>query len=190
MGREFELKYAATAEKILEISKNYQNLQEMRMETTYYDTPDGSLGARRWTLRRRLENGVSVCTVKTPAGNARGEWETQCDDILKAIPVLCGLGAPGELLEIQELVPVCAARFTRLFCPVPIPGGTAELALDAGVLTGGGREEPFWEVEAELKEGSEDSLTRFAEALAQKYSLEVQPKSKFKRALDLAKGER
>lgn len=190
MGREFELKYAASPEKIREISSNYQNLQEMQMETTYYDTPHGSLGTRRWTLRRRMENGVSVCTLKTPAGAARGEWETECDDILEAIPALCRLGAPAELLEVTEVVPVCAARFTRLFCPVPIPGGLAELALDAGVLLGGGREEPFWEVEAELKEGSEESLTQFANALAQKYGLNIQPKSKFKRALELAKGER
>ena len=66
MGREFELKYRATPEIITVIREKYENFLEISMETAYYDTPDGALGDLHWTLRRRYENGRSVCTVKIP----------------------------------------------------------------------------------------------------------------------------
>ena len=48
----------------------------------------------------------------------------------------------------------------------------------------------FAEVEVELKSGSEEALTAYAAALAAKYGLQIQPKSKFQRAKALVKGER
>ena len=161
------------------------------METTYFDTPSGGLSARRFTLRTRLENGVSVCTLKTPAGNARNEWEILCDDIRKAIPVFLEMGCPETLAQITEegLIPICGARFTRIAKTVTLEGGTVELALDRGCLTGGGREVPLCEVEVELKSGSEAVCDRFAAALAAEFSLILEEKSKFRRALALYKGE-
>ena len=64
-----------------------------------------------------------------------------------------------------------------------------ELAIDAGVLTGGGREIPLCEVEVELKSGSQDACDRYAEALATRFGLTPEPQSKFRRALALYKGE-
>ena len=43
--------------------------------------------------------------------------------------------------------------------------------------------------EAELKSGSEASLMVFAQTLAQRFSLTPEPRSKFRRSLDLSKGE-
>ena len=57
-----------------------------------------------------------------------------------------------------------------------------ELALDQGVLKNGTRVLPFAEMEVELKSGSEDDARRFAETLAERFSLKPQPKSKFARA--------
>ena len=73
MGREIELKYAALSPQQEALRAAFPgSWQSIAMETTYYDTPAGELSARRITLRRRMENGVSVCTVKTPApGGAR-----------------------------------------------------------------------------------------------------------------------
>mgnify|MGYP003297594623 CR=1 FL=1 len=59
MGREFELKYRADAEKIAAIREQYGDFTSISMETTYYDTPGHALGDLHWTLRRRMENGVS-----------------------------------------------------------------------------------------------------------------------------------
>ena len=189
MGREFELKYRADSGKISEIRKKYGSFSSISMETTYYDTPDGSLRRLRWTLRRRFENGKSVCTVKTPAaGGGRGEWEPACGNIRDAVPELCKLGAPRELLALTAdgVTESCAARFTRLAKLVEADGCTVELALDEGTLLGGGKALPLAEVEVELKAGSEAAAVAFAPALAAEFGLPPEPKSKVQRALALA----
>ena len=193
MSIEFELKYAATAAAQEAVAAAFPaDYRVIAMETTYYDAPGGALSARHITLRRRLENGVSVCTVKTPApGLARGEWECECGEIGDAIPRLCGLGAPKELLLLtaEGVEPICGARFTRRAGLIECGGATVELALDSGVLLGGGREIPLCEVECELKSGSPEAVLAFGTALAERFGLTVQRKSKFRRALALAKGE-
>ena len=189
MGREFELKYRATVDAQAAIAAAFgSGFEEISMETTYYDTPDRQLSAQRYTLRRRLENGVSVCTIKTPAkGHGRGEWEFGAQRIEDAIPELCKLGGPESLLAFTDgqLVPICAARFTRLAKTVVLDNCTLELALDRGVLTGGGRELPFTEVEVELKDGSEEAAAEFAKALAAELKLKEEPRSKVARAIAL-----
>ena len=190
MGREFELKFRATPEQQESILSLYGDFSTIDMETTYYDTPNGSLSARNITLRRRLEHGNAVCTVKTQLdGVGRGEWETNHQRIEDAIPVLCKLGCTEDLIALTApgLVRVCGARFTRQCKTLAVEGSTVELALDRGILLGGGRELPLCEVEVELKEGREDDALLFAQILAAKYGLQQETKSKFRRALDLAK---
>lgn len=190
MGREFELKYAADASQLEAIRAEYPQVSPITMETVYYDTPSGTLGAIHWTLRRRYENGVSVCTLKTPlqSGGGRGEWEVTCGDITQAIIPLTETGAPAQLIDwVKEgLVPTCGARFTRLAGKITYAGAVLELALDQGILLGGGKELPFAEVEVELKEGTDQAAIAFAQSLAEKYCLVPQEKSKFRRAKELA----
>lgn len=189
MGKEFELKFRADEEKIAAIAAKYGDFTSISMETTYYDTPAKDLSALHWTLRRRYENGTSVCTLKTPApGGARGEWETECPDILSAIPELCKLGAPIQLVAytIDGVEQVCGAKFTRLAKTLELKECTVELALDRGCLMGGGREEPLREVEVELKDGREEAAIAFAAALAEEFGLVPEHGSKYRRALALA----
>ena len=190
MGREFELKYAATEADLEKLKLRYPNLSPIAMETTYYDTPDGRLGDLHWTLRRRMENEKSVCTLKTPAGGLlRGEWETECGNILGAIPALLALGAPKglESYAAQGLVESCGAKFTRLAGFLEADGCTVELALDEGILTGGGKELPFTEVEVELKEGSEEMAAAFAAKLSEEFGLKPEYRSKVARARALTR---
>lgn len=192
MGREFELKYSASAEAFAALGAKWEDFTVISMETTYFDTPDSALSQRHITLRRRMENGVSVCTVKTPDGtHGRGEWELEETDIMAAIPMLCKLGASEELLDLTRngVEIVCGARFTRRAKLIELSGCTVELALDEGVLIGGGRELPLREVEVELKSGPEVVAIAFAQALAKMYGLVPEEKSKFARAQKLAKGE-
>jgi inorganic triphosphatase YgiF len=63
---------------------------------------------------------------------------------------------------------------------------TAELALDSGVLLGGGREIPLCEAELELKSGSKDAMIHYAQILACRFKLVPERKSKFRRAAALA----
>lgn len=192
MGREFELKFAATEEIQAAIAEKFAVTHEITMESTYFDTADRILAQRHITLRRRMENGVSVCTVKTPlSGAGRGEWELEWDDPASMVDELCKLGAPGELKELTApgLVPVCGARFVRKAATLTVENGTVELALDRGVLIGGGKEIPLCEVEVELKSGDDTAALGFAGLLAEQFGLKQEKFSKFRRAQALANGE-
>ena len=190
MGREFELKYRANTGALSLIREKFGEFTSISRETVYYDTQDGLLNRLHWTLRRRYENGESVCTLKTPAaGGGRGEWEVRAPDIAAALPLLQQLDTPEGLriFTADCLVLSCGARFTRLAKTVAVPGALVELALDQGVLLGGGQELPFAEMEVELKEGSEEAAVSFAQALAEEFSLEPEKRSKHARAVALAR---
>ena len=189
MGREFELKFQADPGKIIAIREKYGDFSTISMETTYYDTMDLKLAMHRWTLRRRMENSVSVCTFKRPRDDgSRGEWEVEAPSIMDGVMKLCQNGADWELMRAASggLMEVCGARFTRQAAVLKIPGGTVELALDEGVLIGRGKELPFAEVEVELKEGSDEAAVAFAAELSREFGLTEEPRSKFVRAMALA----
>ena len=193
MGIEFELKFRATPEKLEKILQDIPgDAVHIAMQTTYYDTPTGELSARFYTLRQRMENACSVCTLKTPADcGGRRETEVLCPSIEEAIPQLCRLSEIDELpaLLAKGVVPVCGARFTRLAKILELDGAVVELALDEGVLSGGGREVPLCEVEVELKSGSREAAVIYATQLAVAYGLKQEKGSKFRRAKALAEGE-
>ena len=201
MATEFEIKLRAkSVEQLGEILRDAQvvkfaqeKLREIHMKTTYYDTADGALTARRWMLRVRQENEKSVVTMKTPGvGYARGEWECEGDSPEAAIETLIGRGAPEELRKLSApgLQMVCGASFIRLTQPLRLSGKTTcEICADGGELLGGKRREPFCELELELSRGSENELLAFSRALASKYFLAEEQKSKFVRARRLADGK-
>ncbi len=191
MGREFELKFVATKQIIGEVVAEYGAFSSIEMETTYYDTPDGALSRRHITLRRRLENGVCICTVKTPLSDgSRGEWELEWTEPATMVNALCCAGAPAMLLELTKdgITEVCGAKFIRLAKTISGDGWEVELALDEGFLTGGGRVVPLCELEVELKSGDDGAAVAFAKKIARKYDLRPENQSKFRRAKLLAEG--
>ena len=193
MGVEYELKFAATPEQQTQIRElMLDECTLIRMRTTYFDAPDGSLSARRIMLRLRQENDAVVCTVKTPLPDgSRGEWECCCDNIDEGIEALCRCGAPAALAVMTAggVTEVCGAAFTRQAYTLVLGDATLEVALDTGVLTGGGREMPLCEVEVELKAGPMAAADSFAADLARAFGLKPEKKSKYQRALALARGE-
>ena len=194
MGIEFELKFRATPIQQVLLMKRYpQNHQSFAMETTYYDTEECALSRRAYTLRRRMENDISVCTLKTPAETyGRKEFEVNAPTIESAIPELCKLSGVADLasLTAKGVVPVCGAKFTRIAIPVALEDCTVELALDSGILTGGGKEIHLCEVEVELKDGKKEAAVAFAKALAEEFCFVPELKSKFVRARELANSSR
>ena len=192
MGIEYELKYRATAEVLEQLLQTLSGqVQHFEMRTAYYDTADGQLSARRWTLRRRMENQLSVCTLKTPgADGARSEFEVECPDILQALPILCKLSNLPELAQLTApgVQEVCGASFHRIAVTVQLDGAVAEVALDRGVLLGGGKELPLCEVEVELKDGSEAVVSAYGADLSKRFGMEPESQSKFRRAALLAGG--
>ena len=189
MAVEFELKYSCAAESLQLLRADLPGQErQYAMSTTYYDTPTGDLSAKFYTLRRRQENDTSVCTLKIPAADgARGEFEVECGAIEDAVPMLCKLS--GIDLPTENLVPVCGAKFTRIAKTFDWNGAVIELALDEGILTGGGREIPLCEAELELKDGDRAAMETYGAFLSAAYGLTPENRSKFRRALDLAKGE-
>ena len=189
MAIEIELKFAAEVSAFENLLARFDDWTTYEMKTTYYDTADAKLGTLRWTLRRRFENGVSVCTIKTPhKGGGRNEFELECENIMDAIPQLVAMGAPKELQEYTAngVEEVCAARFTRKARNITLDGATAELALDRGELLGGGNALPIFEVEVELKDGDLNPVAAYAEQLAKEFGLRPEHKCKYTRALTLA----
>ncbi len=188
MGREFEIKFSASTFQLERIAAQWQDWSVLSMETTYFDTENDALSSKHCTLRSRMENGTCVCTLKTPApGFGRGEWN---------IPACWNAETVAALFEMAQVAPipfedlrsVCGARFTRRARILELPQCTVEIALDQGVLVGGGKEIPLCEVEVEVKTGSEEAAVAWANELAAQYELQLQHKSKFRRASDLAKG--
>ena len=194
MGLELEFKYALTGPDQLEqlcqaLGDAFGPWEAVDMATVYYDTQDKALAARCWTLRVRQENGIPVLTMKTPGpGGARREWELPGGSLMD-LPRLQALGAPPEVVALgpDQWAPQCGARFRRLRCLARLPDVEAELALDQGVLLGGGRERPFWELEAERKSGSGEALAQWCRSLAMAWDLREEPCSKFVRAAALGR---
>lgn len=189
MGLEFELKYAADAAALRAIATQFGDFAPIAMETTYFDTKNHGLSSQKLTLRRRFENGESVCTLKTPSSTfGRGEYDVKSSWSEEAAQQLFAAAGIASV-PFDSLVPVCGARFTRLAKTIALPDCTVELALDEGILFGGGKEIPLCEVEVELKSGAPEAVIRWATLLARNHNLHAEHSSKSKRALALAKGE-
>lgn len=186
MAVEYELKYRATPEILEKIQADFPgDYTVTQMTTTYYDTPGADLAKLYWTLRHRQEGEVHICTLKTPAGiDGRSEYEWKCEDILEAVPHLCRLSGSNALAQLAErgLVATCGARFTRTARKLIAGSTMAELALDSGVLVNGEKEEPFTEVEVELKQGYREETEVMGYLIRQSYGLTVENRSKFMRA--------
>lgn len=186
MGTEIELKYSADPATLAAIREAVSGAFAVTtMRTTYYDTGDEALSARRCTLRHRQENDRHICTLKTPAGRGiRGEWEVECGDIRTALPRLAEDSGWPELLDLTRrgLSAGCGARFTRLSQLIVEPDFTAELALDQGELLNADRSIPLAEVELELKSGDREAMERYCAAFALRFGLTREFKSKFARA--------
>ena len=189
MAVEYELKYRATPELLERIQADFPgNYTVTEMTTTYYDTPGSDLAKLFWTLRHRQEGDKHICTLKTPAGiDGRSEYEWNCESIQEAIPHLCRLSGSNALAQLAErgLVSTCGARFTRTARRLIAGSTMTELALDCGVLLGGGKELPFAEVEVELKQGYREEANVIGYLLAAAYELVPESKSKFARAKEL-----
>ena len=189
MAVEYELKYRATPEVLERIQADFPgNYTVTEMTTTYYDTPGGDLAKLFWTLRHRREGDKHVCTLKTPAGiDGRSEYEWHCENIQEAIPHMCRQSGSSALAQLVErgLVETCGARFTRTARPFVAGATVTELALDCGVLINGEKEEPFAELEVELKKGFRQEADIIGMLLAEAYGLETESKSKFQRSKEL-----
>lgn len=181
------------------LSPYIRGSKDIAMHATYYDTVDGDVLALRGGLRRREENGLSVCSLKLEVevsdGKAtREEYEVACDDIRQALELLPEAGAPRDVCEMlagKELKVNCETEFDRraFSLAVGAQGAAdafeAELAFDEGVLRRDGCEQDFREMELEHKDGSLDAFNAFALDIQDTAHLTPQPLSKLARAMSV-----
>lgn len=181
------------------LSPYIRGSKDIAMHATYYDTVDGDVLALRGGLRRREENGLSICSLKLEVevsdGKAtREEYEVACDDIRQALELLPEAGAPRDVCEMlagKELKVNCETEFDRraFSLAVGAQGAAdafeAELAFDEGVLRRDGREQEFREMELEHKDGSLDAFNAFALDIQDTAHLTPQPLSKLARAMSV-----
>jgi len=190
MGLEYEIKLIPTKEKsFLQLEAAMTgDVHHYEMETTYYDTPDRALRKQSITLRKRMENGKAVCTMKTPGVLGRNEYELECDTIEAALPELCRLAQRPELEALlqQGVEPVCGAAFHRTAVRIQLADSLVEVCYDRGQLLGGGRTAPLMEMEIELIEGSPRGVERLAHVVCNSHDFEIETKSKYARAYALA----
>lgn len=203
MATEIEMKLTVPSHEVMDqilqdpqLTEHMQDEFEIRqMRSTYYDTADGALQTRRWTLRLRDEGGTRIVAMKTPNASeekgffTRREWQCRAERVEDAVERLVEQGAPEELKQLiadKPLVPICGADFRRRSTCLYLPGGVRiELAADEGILTGGGNEAPICELELELLFGDSESLPPIAHRLVETYGLVEEIQSKFIRALAL-----
>ncbi|SMD04509.1 CYTH and CHAD domain-containing protein [Sporomusa malonica] len=165
------------------------------LETTYYDTADQSLLKSRLSYRLRLANGQWTATVKADGTSdgglhQRAEYNVPVDSPLPSIePFLTtDIGVRlAEAISEMPLEPVFSTRFERHIINLLTPDGSSiELALDAGDIFAGDKQQKILELELELKEGQPEALVWLGAALADDFPLLPELDSKLYRAAVLA----
>lgn len=188
------LSQAALERHALFLAPQQGPVQEKRLVTTYYDTPDRALRQRRAALRIRALDQGYVMTVKGEGQSQGGlsqreEWEVpvsadQPDWLqLASSPFAALLAAAGPPASYAPLFRTVFNRRARL---LSLADGTkVEAAIDLGVIEASGRQEALHELELELLNGSATSLADYAQQLAASLALTPGTLSKARRGYAL-----
>lgn len=168
-----------------------------QQHNTYFDTPDGRLGAQRYGLRIRDLGQRRIATLKGPNSvqhgvHTRAEWEA--DIGANDAPADWPAGELRErtlaLLEGSAVVPILTIRTLRRHVLASRAGVlVAELSLDEGEMLAGTRTQPFRELEVErLPSGTLADFEALVDALRTRFALLPESRSKLERGLAYAKG--
>lgn len=198
-GKELEIKFAGAAAELTALPDSDfmaaltrgEGAWE-RLETRYYDTPDGDLAARGISLRRRVAGGREIQTVKRKSAGglvARDEWERETEPG-EAFPALTGVCDVDVLLTTlaERLRPTMAIDVDRWACEFPFRESMLEVAVDIGVSkiadeAGEGAPRFLGELELELIGGDPRDLFAAAKLVLINTGLRLHARSK----LDAAK---
>ncbi|HQE92444.1 MAG TPA: CHAD domain-containing protein [Anaerolineae bacterium] len=166
------------------------------LHDTYFDTPDRKIWQAGYACRQREQDGSRIITLKAWRGAAgvvhrREEWEMNLPTAT-AVPASPGQW-PDSAVRQQTLALTGGALPTPLFSLKQRRRArsilyaqrlVAELSLDTVTLSPGGSDQPFMELEIELKgEGTEADLAAILDCLTDIPGLLPEPLSKFERGL-------
>ncbi len=198
MTVEIELKLALAPEQVTRLKRHpllagAGRPLRRQLISVYFDTPELDLMRAQAALRVRREGRGWVQTIKIGGGSAGGlhqrpEWQT---------PTMSEVPEPGRFAEpevrklftparLTRLRPVFETHFWRNAWTLPLAGGgSVEIALDQGEVSGNRCSQPICEVELELKSGHPSALYDLALALAADLDLRLDPVSKATRGYAL-----
>ena len=175
--------------------------QRQRLVSTYFDTSERALLARRVAVRRRRVGRATLLTVKT-AGTVVGglarrhEWEAPATPDRFDFSALVDDTALADELQAlaHKLIPVFTTDFTRRCWLVTHRKAQIEVALDRGSIhtttRNGPRSLPLLELELELKQGPADALFSLARRLGRSAHLRPVAASKAERGYLLFQNKR
>ncbi|MFN3512629.1 MAG: CHAD domain-containing protein [Phenylobacterium sp.] len=120
--------------------------------STYFDTPQEDLRAKRISLRIRESGGKRVQTLKRGDGFAREEYEKVLDgeELDLAMTALSEALSPSKRKTLRPAFTVRVRRRQRTF---HYEGAVIEIAADEGEVEAQGRKRRISELELELKGG-------------------------------------
>jgi len=165
-----------------------------RIKDQYYDSPSRALLRAGWALRWRATEGKSIATLKAlDGGEAPIKKRTEIEETfsLDAAPPALPPGPLASTVEeftpVASLVPLVAIEQQRVSRVVLRDGASlAELSIDAVSYPGN---KVSWEAEVEcLDPAKEDVIRTIGRVLAEEWGLELEPRSKFERALESVDG--
>ncbi len=174
--------------------------RRMRLQAAYFDTPSGLLAGARMALRLRKEGRVWVQTLKGAlpdgAGMTRAEHNVTRSETGTTVPAIdpqlhADTPVGAALLKLLHsnkaradgpLQRVMATDIWRRARTVRVPGGSVELAFDAGVIEAGPpdapRRAPVCELEIELQSGRPQAVVSAAERWVVRHGLWLDTRSK------------
>jgi inorganic triphosphatase YgiF len=158
--------------------------------SVYYDTVDGEIRRRGFTLRVRSVGNRYVQTVKTVAAGAglfeRGEWEYEVGGI--ELDRECLSRTPLAHLESVKLERIIRSEVTRHSCRVVSDGSEIQLDYDDGEISAGGRSQRISELELELLDGDPSTALKLARKIGDREPVKLGVMSKAERGFALADG--
>jgi len=199
--QEFELKFTGSPTDIAALpqSPGFSALSTgkgewERLDTTYYDTPEGDLAARGVSLRLREEQGKLIQAVKRNrerSGVRRDEIETLVART-SVFPVHSGDTDADPLIDKHHdrLKPIARTITDRWATAVSYRKSRLELSIDLGraeCLSEPRHMAPLAELEIELIEGDPVHVFDVARLLTRYASLRLCTQSKLETALALGK---
>lgn len=194
MFREIEFKLEIdpeAAKRLLAKSWLCEGRSEARPQlTVYYDTSDGEIRRRGFTLRVRKAGDRYVQTVKTLAAGAglfeRGEWEYEIGGI--ELDRECLSRTPLAHFQSADLGEIIRSNVTRHSCRIASDGSQIQLDYDEGELGARGQSLTISELELELLDGDPSAALNLARKIADSEPVRVGVMSKAERGFALADG--
>jgi triphosphatase len=162
-----------------------------RQISVYFDTADGDVRQKGYTLRVRSADGRFTQTVKSLGAGAgmfgRGEWECSVEgpepDVVKLADT------PLAELELGELKSVIQSDVSRTAVQLHELAADLEVDFDEGFMIASGRQLPVSEIEIELLRGQPESAVAIARRIAASVPVKLGVLSKAERGFALADDE-